>query len=56
MNEKGIFKKAQIILGKNPLFGEKALEIVKKIRFKPALKNGIPVKSSHRIPNHFSFD
>ena len=46
----------QLVEATHPLFAEAAVEAVRHWRFKPAMKNGVPVASSMQLPIEFRHD
>jgi protein TonB len=54
VDEKGILKSANIVSGKSGYgFDEAAMEVIRRIRFRPGYQEGKPVKMSHRLPITF---
>jgi periplasmic protein TonB len=54
VDEKGILKSASIVSGKAGYgFDEAAMEVIRRIRFRPGYQEGKPVKMSHRLPITF---
>jgi protein TonB len=54
VDEKGILKSANIVSGKAGYgFDEAAMDVIKKIRFRPGYQEGKPVRMSHRLPITF---
>ena len=54
VDENGILKSANIISGKAGYgFDEAAMEVIKRIRFRPGYQDGKPVRMSHRLPITF---
>jgi len=56
INEKGTVDSARVAKSSNPAFEPPALEAVKKWVFKPAKKDGAPVKTRVTIPIRFDLE
>lgn len=54
VDEKGVLQSASIVSGRAGYgFDEAAMEVIKRIRFRPGYQEGKPVKMSHRLPITF---
>jgi protein TonB len=56
IDEKGVVVSANVAKSSHPDFGAPAVDAVKKWKFKPAKKDGVPVKMRVTIPIRFNLD
>jgi TonB family protein len=56
INEKGVLRDVKILDSPNPLFNLPALQIVKRLRYTPAILDNKPIKVKMRIPINFSIE
>ena len=49
----GSVRDAKIVKQTHEAFGEAALECVKKWKYRPALRDGVPVRVRMQVPIHF---
>lgn len=54
VDEKGIVLDAKVQKSSNPQFEQPALDAISKWKFKPARKDGVPIRTKMAIPLQFS--